>query len=84
MTAPDLRAVRNAHPAWEIWQSRAGRRLTGIFYATPARRDPEHTAVTLTADDTGRLDRLIRAQEDYWDGLAVAPPGVCLAGLIAL
>jgi hypothetical protein len=78
-----LEDVRRAHPRWEIWESRYGRVLSGIFYATPLRRNRPRCPVTLTAPDTDQLDEQIRGQEDFWDGLTPAPPAGHLAGLIA-
>jgi hypothetical protein len=69
-----LRALRAAHPHWQIWQSRNGREGSGVFYATPDHRDPSHGTVTLSENDAGRLDALICAQEEYWNGDAPSPP----------
>jgi hypothetical protein len=71
-----------AHPGWEIWQSRCrGGEMSGIFYATPAHHDSPGMAVTLTADSPAGLSELIAGQEDFWAGLAPAPPSGYLTGL---
>jgi hypothetical protein len=70
------------HPGWEIWQSRrSGGEPSGIFYATPAHHDSPAMAVTLTADSMDGLDKLITGQEEFWCGLAPAPPSGYLTGL---
>jgi hypothetical protein len=74
--------LEKAHPDWEVWQSRrADGGVSGIFYGTPAHHDSPAMAVTLTADSPAGLDELIRGQEEFWCGLAPAPPSGYLAGL---
>jgi hypothetical protein len=69
-----VKALQSDHPGWQIWESLDGDKGSGVFYATPGRRDPSHESVTLTENDPGRLGGLIRDQEAYWAGEAPAPP----------
>ena len=68
---------------WERWQSRYGKRWSGVFYATPSRCGPGEHPVTLAAPSPGLLDELIRAQEDFWAGLEPSPPECHLSEFLA-